>query len=151
MGETDDREGASPALPQRDRYAPRAQKPIPRWRTTLFPTLAAPLALLFRLYLATMRFRVHGEENLEPFLSAGQRFIPCVWHQRQIMAVAYMRRLRARGVTPGALVSPSKDGELAARVLGWLGVQAVRGSGRRSGAQALRDMYLAIQEGDVSP
>ncbi|MEM9382035.1 MAG: lysophospholipid acyltransferase family protein [Planctomycetota bacterium] len=151
MGETEDRPEASPTLPQRDRYAPRAQKPIPRWRTTLFPALAAPLGLLFRLYIATMRFRVHGEEHLEPLLEGGRRFIPCVWHQRQLMAVAYMRRLRVRGVTPGALVSPSKDGELAARVLGSLGVRAVRGSGRRSGAQALRDMYLAIQEGDVSP
>ncbi|MEM9801197.1 MAG: DUF374 domain-containing protein, partial [Planctomycetota bacterium] len=150
MAEPDDRP-AEPALPDRERKAPSKQRPIPRWRTAVFPWFAGPLALFFRLYWATIRLRVTGEENLEPLFASGNRFIPCVWHQRQFMAIEYMRRLRRRGVTPGALVSPSKDGELAARILAKLGVTAVRGSGRRSGAMALRDMYLAIKESDVSP
>ncbi|MDG1051017.1 MAG: lysophospholipid acyltransferase family protein [Planctomycetota bacterium] len=140
-----------PALPERDRGAPRAQKPMPWWRTALFPRFAWFLAQVLRLYWATLRVRVHGEEHLEPLLERGERFIPCVWHQRQIMGVAYLRRLRRRGVVPGALVSPSKDGELGARLLAKLGVTAVRGSGRRSGALAMRDMYLAIKEANLSP
>lgn len=138
-------------LPDRERGAPSVQKPMPKWRTKVFPLLAAPLGLLVRLYWRTMRWRVAGEENIEPFLEAGTRFIPCVWHQRQIFALAYLRRLAKRGVRPGALVSPSKDGELAARLLAKIGVTAVRGSGRRSGALAMRDMYMAIKENNLSP
>lgn len=124
---------------------------MPRWRTRVFPWFAAPLALLVRLYWRSVRLRVHGEENIEPLLASGERFIPCCWHQRQIFALCFVRRLRSRGVTPGALVSPSKDGELAARLLRHLRVTAVRGSGRRSGALAMRDMYVAIKEQDLSP
>lgn len=147
----DERRPDEPLLPERERKAPTQQKPMPRWRTELFPWFAAPLAVLLRLYWATIRLRVTGEENIEPLLAGGERFIPCVWHQRQIMPIAYLRRLRRRGVVPGALVSPSKDGELAARLLAKLGVTAVRGSGRRSGAMAMRDMYVAIKEGNLSP
>ncbi len=144
-------ESDQPALPDRERGAPRAQKPMPRWRTELFPRFAWLLAQALRLYWASLRIRVHGEEHLEPLLQREERFIPCIWHQRQIMGVAYVRRLQARGVVPGALVSPSKDGELGARLLDKLGVTAVRGSGRRSGALAMRDMYVAIKEANLSP
>jgi lysophospholipid acyltransferase (LPLAT)-like uncharacterized protein len=153
MGAPHDEPGGpdAPVLPDRERGAPRAQKPMPRWRTALFPKVAGLLAGLLRIYWASLRLRVHGEEHLEPLLARGERFIPCIWHQRQIMGVAYLRRLRSRGVVPGALVSPSKDGELGARLLDKLGVTAIRGSGRRSGALAMRDMYMAIKEGNLSP
>ena len=150
MGAPQD-EPDAPVLPDRERGAPRAQKPMPRWRTALFPKVAGLLAGLMRIYWASLRLQVHGEEHLEPLLARGERFIPCIWHQRQIMGVAYLRRLRSRGVVPGALVSPSKDGELGARLLDKLGVTAIRGSGRRSGALAMRDMYMAIKEGNLSP
>ena len=138
-------------LPERSRGAPSKQKPIPRWRTKVFPWFAWPLALLVRLYWRTVRLRVHGQENIESLIGSGERFIPCCWHQRQVFSLCYVRRLRSLGVTPGALVSPSKDGELAARLLRHLGVTAVRGSGRRSGALAMRDMYVAIKDQDLSP
>lgn len=140
-----------PALPERERGAPRKQKPMPWWRTAIFPRLARPLSWIVRLYWRTVRMRVTGEEHLEPFIQGGERFIPCCWHQRQIFSLCYLRRLRRRGVVPGALVSPSKDGELAARLLAHLGVTAIRGSGRRSGALAMRDMYVAIKEQNLSP
>lgn len=141
-----------PALPERQRGAPPGQKPMPWWRKKLWPLVAGGVALGLRAYFRTMRWRVTGEEqHLAPLLESGERFIPCVWHQRQVMAVAYLRRLARRGVVPGALVSPSKDGELAARVLPKLGVVAVRGSGRRSGALAMRDMYVAIKDQNLSP
>ncbi len=142
---------SDPQLPDRKRGAPRKQKPMAKWRTRLFPKFAAPLAILLRLYWRSVRLRVSGEERIEHLLASKTRFIPCAWHQRQIFAIAYLIRLRKRGVQPGALISPSKDGELAARLLDELGVQAVRGSGRRSGALAMRDMYLAIKEQDLSP
>ena len=144
-------DAGSAALPERERGAPRAQKPMPWWRTAVFPRFAGLLAVLLRLYWSSLRVTVHGEHHLEPLLERGERFIPCIWHQRQIMGVAYLRGLRARGVVPGALVSPSKDGELGARLLDKLGVMAIRGSGRRSGALAMRDMYVAIKDANLSP
>ncbi|MGK0482418.1 MAG: lysophospholipid acyltransferase (LPLAT)-like uncharacterized protein [Planctomycetota bacterium] len=138
-------------LPERERKAPSVQKPMPKWRTQLFPRLAAPLALVIRLYWRTVRIHVTGDEHLAPLLAAGTRFIPCCWHQRQVFSIAYLRRLASLGVNPGALVSPSKDGELGARLLAKLGVTAVRGSGRRSGALAMRDMYVAIKDQNLSP
>ena len=124
---------------------------MPKWRTAVFPWFAAPLALLLRLYWRLVRLRMSGVENVEPLLMNGTRFIPCCWHQRQVFALCALRRLRSRGVNPGALVSPSKDGELAARLLAKLEITAVRGSGRRSGAMAMRDMYVAIKDQDLSP
>ena len=141
----------SQQLPDRERSAPTVQKPIPKWRTQFFPLFAGPLALLLRLYWRTVRLRVTGDEHIAPLLASGTRFIPCCWHQRQIFCIAYLRGLNAFGVNPGALVSPSKDGELGARLIGKLGVTAVRGSGRRSGALAMRDMYIAIKEQNLSP
>ncbi|MEM8710353.1 MAG: lysophospholipid acyltransferase family protein [Planctomycetota bacterium] len=141
----------APGLPERVRKAPSVQKPMPRWRTELFPKFAAPVALLLRLYWRSVRLRVSGEEHIAPLLASQTRFIPCCWHQRQIFAICYLRRLTKLGVNPGALVSPSKDGELGARLLAKLGVAAVRGSGRRSGALAMRDMYIAIKEQNLSP
>ena len=141
----------SPELPDRERSTPTAQKPIPKWRTKFFPLLARPLALTLQLYWRTVRLRVTGQKNIVSLLDSGTRFIPCCWHQRQVFSLVYLRGLRRSGVNPGALVSPSKDGELVARLLQHLGVTAVRGSGRRSGALAIRDMYIAIKDQDLSP
>lgn len=152
---TDDQDGSREevraALPERKRKAPSKQKPIPKWRTTVFPWFARPLSIVMRVYWRSVRMRVTGEEHILPLIEADERFIPCCWHQRQVFVISYLRRMRAKGLRPGALVSPSKDGELAARLLGHLGVTAVRGSGRRSGALALRDLYSAIRASDVCP
>ncbi|MEO0652335.1 MAG: DUF374 domain-containing protein, partial [Planctomycetota bacterium] len=142
---------ASPPEPQPAGALPPGQKPIPRWRTTVFPWFAAPISVGLRAYAGSVRWRVEGEQHLTQLIDGGQRFIPCCWHQRQGFVLAYLLRLKRRGLRAGALVSPSKDGELVAQVLKRLGITAVRGSGRRSGAKALRDMYQAIRAADVSP
>lgn len=132
-------EGAAP----RKRYS--------RWRTVLFPLIAGPLAFALRTYWRTTRMRVSGDGPLEALLAEGKPVIPCCWHQRQLFAIAYLLRLRPKGLRFAALVSPSKDGELGATLLTRLGAVAVRGSGRRSGAVALRDMFLAVKEQNLSP
>jgi hypothetical protein len=45
------------------------------------------------------------------------------------------------------MVSRSRDGEFAARTLGYLGYQVARGSPGKGGAQALRSMLSIIQQG----
>ncbi len=126
-------------------------KPLPRWARILWPCIALPASLFGRAYWGSLRWSVEGEERVAPLLAGGRALLPCVWHQRQVVVLGYLLRLRTRGLRPGALVSPSRDGELIARTLLRMGVGTVRGSGRRSGALALRNMYRAIEESGLSP
>jgi lysophospholipid acyltransferase (LPLAT)-like uncharacterized protein len=115
--------------------------------------LAAPIIDgLVRLLWYTCRIEcVLGEEHAETALATGKPIIPCYWHQRQLFCVHYVIGLRARGIKIRFLVSPSKDGELAARVIDRLGAYSIRGSSTRTGAQAMRDLYQAIKRDGVSP
>ena len=58
------------------------------------------------------------------------------------MAVAAeAAKLRAQGVKPGFLVSPSVDGEFGAMVIRRMGGEVIRGSSSHTGARTLRDFY----------
>jgi lysophospholipid acyltransferase (LPLAT)-like uncharacterized protein len=84
-------------------------------------------------------------------MAAEKPIIPCYWHQRQFFCVRYVIGLQRRGIKIAFLVSPSRDGELAARVLSRFGLHTIRGSSTRTGAQAMRDLYQAIRRDGVSP
>lgn len=125
---------------------------IPRWRRIVFPILAPVMALLFRLYCSTCRItEVIGSEHLDALAREGKPIIPCYWHQGQLYCGYYMFRKRGRDFRLGALVSPSRDGELAAQVVQRLGAVPIRGSGTRTGAQAMRELYLTMKKEGVSP
>ncbi len=73
-----------------------------------------------------------------------------VWHNRLALAMPVFewfvrRRTPDRGLA--AIVSASKDGGLVARVLEYFGVQAVRGSSSRRGAQALLELTTWAEKG----
>lgn len=114
--------------------------------------IAAPvLRLLCRLLLRSYRLRaVHGSHHLGPLIEAGQSTLLCCWHQRLVYTVGWALGQRGRGLQPGFLVSPSRDGELIAAVVGGLGVSVLRGSANRTGARAFRDMFATLKSG-VSP
>lgn len=134
---------------KRTRYELRR---IPRWRTVVFPVLAPAIALLVRLYWRSCRIRVvAGAEHLDALARAGRPIIPCYWHGAQLFCAAYLFRRRRGDFSFGALVSPSRDGELGAQLLARLGAKPVRGSDRRTGAQAMRELYLAVKEEGISP
>lgn len=134
----------APASPSRRR--------ISKGRTFAY-SLAAPLiAKLAKLFWRTCRIeRVLGKEYVDAVLATGKPVIPCYWHQRQFFCVRFVIGLQNRGVKIGFLVSPSRDGELAARVVGAWGAQSIRGSSTRTGAQAMRDLYQAIVREGISP
>lgn len=122
------------------------------WQTRFWMTLAAPLIrLVGRVLLASCRIeRVDGEHHLDALLAENTVALPCCWHQRLSVCAGYLLKARGRGLQPGFLVSPSRDGELIARVVTGLGARIIRGSATRTGARALRDMYASIRAG-VSP
>src|SRR5438477_4953579 len=74
----------------------------------------------------------------------------CIWHNRLplslIMYRHYVRQKQQRHEMAG-IVSASKDGGVAARVLEHFGVQPVRGSSSRRGPQALLELTTWAERG----
>ena len=68
-----------------------------------------------------------------------------------MVALQYLLGKRELGINLGVLVSPSVDGEAGAMAAQRLGVHVIRGSATYTGARALRDFYLAVQKGKISP
>ncbi|MFK8082728.1 MAG: lysophospholipid acyltransferase family protein [Granulosicoccus sp.] len=109
---------------------------------------------LIRLIWKTCRVHaIVGEEHLQPLLDSGEPFIPCYWHQHQIFCVRYLLDTASQHehVNLGYLISPSSDGDMAATIFDQRKVHIVRGSATRGGAQALREIYVAIKQQKISP
>ena len=82
--------------------------------------------------------------------AASEPAIYCIWHNRLTLSMRiYSGFVRIRKESRGlaALVSASKDGGLLARVLEDFGVQPVRGSSSRRGAQALLELTSWAERG----
>ncbi|MDH5407522.1 MAG: lysophospholipid acyltransferase family protein [Gammaproteobacteria bacterium] len=114
--------------------------------------LIAPVVkLLFFVIWSSCRVKVVGENNIDALIKSGKPFIPCYWHQHHFFCSWYMRQLIRRGVKIGFLISPSRDGEIPAKMARSWGGVVIRGSTTRTGAQALRDMYNIVVKDGVSP
>ena len=96
------------------------------------------------------RVEVVGEEYVNKLTSDNTAFIPCYWHQQHIFCAHYLLQLKRTGLKLGFLISPSKDGDIPASILESKGVTAIRGSSNRTGAQALRDLFMIIKKEDVT-
>jgi lysophospholipid acyltransferase (LPLAT)-like uncharacterized protein len=115
--------------------------------------LAVPLALaIIRAWWFTSRVvRVEGVPYLEEALARAPSLVPCYWHQHQLYCGKFLVEQRARGLTPGWLISPSVDGELGAMMVRRFGGAVIRGSSTHTGARALRDYYQALMQDNISP
>ncbi len=102
-----------------------------------------------RMLGATLRVRIVGAQHVAGDWAAGRPLIYAVWHGQVLMVPWLNARLRrthgARPVT--VLVSLSRDGEIVARYIRRFGLDAVRGSSSRRGAQAARALVRKIEEG----
>jgi lysophospholipid acyltransferase (LPLAT)-like uncharacterized protein len=115
--------------------------------------LGAPLTLtLTRGMLGTCRvLRIVGAEHISDSLQRAPSFIPVCWHQHQLFCAQYLFGLRAAGVKPGFLVSPSVDGDFGAILVRRMGGEVIRGSSSHTGARTLRDFYQALVHDGISP
>jgi lysophospholipid acyltransferase (LPLAT)-like uncharacterized protein len=95
--------------------------------------------------------KVIGAEHVTAAMARAPSFIPVYWHQHQLLCSKYMFEIRAFGVKPGILVSPSVDGEFGAMLVRSLGGEVIRGSSSHTGARALRDFYQALVRDSISP
>jgi len=115
-------------------------------RSRLFRALllsaAPPLAALaVRLLGRTLRM-TRDERAVMPLWQAGTPVIYAVWHGRVLLLPWLYGGLRAR-----VLASRSQDGDLVTRYITRLGLEAVRGSSSRGGAEALRLLARSLKHG----
>lgn len=108
----------------------------------LLPPLAAGFIRLLRKLL---RVEVVGAESVDGFSAKGAPVILSFWHDQLLLMVTGYRGAGAR-----ILISPSQDGELIARTMGYFGQGAVRGSSSRGGRAAFKELLqLAEQPYDL--
>ena len=98
-------------------------------------------ACVARLWLASLRVRVHGGSVLE-----GRRgpHVLAFFHGTQLMLHGLGRRRRTC-----VMVSRSRDGDLQAAALGLLGFDVVRGSSSRGGTRALAAIVRRLRQPDT--
>ena len=123
------------------------------WKRKLGYAIIRPIVkFIISLFWWTCRVeKIIGDEHTQKLLEKGEPIIPCYWHQMHIFGSWYMRKLQKRGLKIGFLISPSVDGEVAAKIVESWGAVAIRGSSNRTGARALKDMYNTIVKDKISP
>ncbi len=97
----------------------------------------------------TVRWRWTATESKYAF-DEGEKAIFVIWHNRLALSpLMYRRRFEKRfpGRRVAGLVSASRDGGLMARIMELFGIEPIRGSSSRRGAQALRELVAAAKDG----
>lgn len=101
----------------------------------------APVSLLLRLWLATLRFRC----NVDRIDDAEGPYVLLLWHDKLLVSSWIANRYFRRPVS--ALISTSKDGAWLVAFFKLMGITAVRGSSNRRGAAALIALTRAMRDG----
>ena len=117
----------------------RRGNPLDDWRIS---PLSLVLSGLIRAIAATVSIRFHDDATIRQWERARRPFILAFWHRHLVLM-----RYAYRGMKMNVLVSQSWDGELTSRTLGRLGIDTVRGSSSRGGANALRGAVRLAREG----
>ena len=102
-----------------------------------------PVVYLFLLPLrATLRIEHVNREKVQEAWNKGENVITCFWHGRLLLMP-----FAARGVKARVLISRHRDGEFIARVIRFFGLGTIRGSYRKGGVSALREILTAAKQG----
>ncbi len=99
---------------------------------------------LLRVIAFTCHTDVIDTEHYGPLTRQNRPFILAFWHEVLALAAWHFR-----GTGYHTLTSYSFDGEMAARVIRYYGLNAVRGSSSRGGSEALQQMTTALGLGIV--
>jgi len=98
-----------------------------------------------RLYCRTLRLTVEDQEKLVDYLERGGRALVCLWHQQLLTTVRLFPSFGK--FNPCVMISMSRDGDMASRMVEAGGLTAVRGSSSRGGIGALKEMIRKIKKG----
>lgn len=112
--------------------------------------LPAVAAVAVRVLGSTLSLRAAGVEPLRPLWREGRPLIYAVWHGRILIVPWLNARLRRREGARAVrvLASRSRDGRLMADFARRFGLEVVRGSTSRGGAEALRELARAVRAGE---
>lgn len=97
---------------------------------------------IIHLLRRTMSWRTEGSEHVSRIFAQGQRTILAFWHAQQLMMPLAIPGLKAH-----ILISQHRDGELICRIVARFGLEAVRGSSTRGGAEAFRRLVRLGRSG----
>ena len=100
-----------------------------------------PLALFFRLWLATLRV----QSNFKSQTDADGPVIIMLWHERLFISPLISQNFLDRPIT--ALISTSRDGGWLVAFFKIMGLHAVRGSSSKRGASALIELTRNVKVG----
>lgn len=98
--------------------------------------------ILYRTLSATWRVRLIEPDNMVESLNSRQPILLAHWHGDELVLLSTVRRYRV-----ATIASQSKDGELMAKILGWMGARTSRGSSTRGGVQALKGLIRLLRDG----
>lgn len=115
-----------------------------RFLTQLFAVVAVGLV---RLLFKTCRVRAVPEDpGSNCYGSTGdRRYLYCIWHDQIMMTVFTGRPQKMAG-----LVSAHQDGSYLAESMKLLGITPVRGSSKRGGSRAMRELLERVREYHVA-
>jgi len=113
-----------------------------RWENFRWAAIGVMGRRLLAVWTRSCRTRIHGVEEYERAKSGGKPIILLIWHGR-LLVVPYF--FRNRGIA--ALVSPSPDGEILARIGERWGYRVVRGSSSHSVIRAWAEMRNELRRG----
>ena len=97
-----------------------------------------------RLVHLTSRWQYEGTNYPEALWDQDKPFIVAFWHGRLLM-MPYMWR---PGVAIKVLISHHADGEFLTRIMRYFSIETVRGSSKKGGAAALRELVRLLARGD---
>lgn len=109
--------------------------------------LAALMGIAYiRLIGITSRVERQVDPAAEALLTAGRPFIAAFWHGRILLMPYHWPQT---GGWVYVMVSQHRDGEIAARIVRPFGIEAIAGSSRRGGREALQEMVRLLQAGKI--
>jgi hypothetical protein len=98
--------------------------------------------IILWLWAKSCRMILLGQQEYQDLRKAGKPVIFLVWHGRIFLVPFFFRR---RGIAP--LVSPSRDGEIAAQIMARWGYRIIRGSSSHAMVRAWNQMKKELQGG----
>lgn len=123
--------------------APQTQ-PLLKWIVNALKVAVVPPVgyQIIQMLRRTMTWRTEGSEHVNRLFAEEKRVILAFWHAQQLMMP-----LAIPGLEAHVLISQHRDGELIRRIVARFGLDAVRGSSTRGGAEAFRQLIRLGRSG----
>lgn len=106
--------------------------------------IAIVVFILYRIWSLTWRRSLHPNLELEADIKSGLPIIFAFWHGHELAMISYADHYRFATMT-----SVSDDGQLMAKVLGWLGAKTSKGSSSKKAIQGLKGLIRLAKSGYI--